>query len=230
MRRADRLLQIIQALRRARRPVTGQRLAEELEVSLRTVYRDMAALLASGVPVDGEAGIGYLLRAGYDLPPLMFTVEEIEAIVLGAQMVARTGDRTLSRAAEDAVAKIAHVLPDDLRTTLERTTVVAPGYRKPPEPSVDLALVRTAIRRERRVHLAYQDANGTRTERRIWPFALAFFTETAVIAAWCELRSDFRNFRADRIETLTLLDERYDTRRGKLLQEYLARMAQPPAD
>lgn len=220
VRRADRLLQIIQVLRRRRKPTTAQWLAAELEISVRTVYRDMAALLASGVPVAGEAGIGYVLRAGYDLPPLMFTVEEIEAIVLGAQMVAKTGDAALARAAEDAVAKVAHVLPGDLRAALERTALFAPSFRKP-AIAIDLALVRAAIRRERKLAIAYSDEKGARTERRIWPLALAFFSDTAVIGAWCELRADFRHFRTDRIAGLDPLEDRFDGRNGGLIKDYL---------
>lgn len=220
MRRADRLLQIVQILRRRRRPTTADSLAEELEVSVRTVYRDVAALLASGVPVAGEAGIGYVLRAGYDLPPLMFSIEEIEAVVLGAQMVAKTGDPLLARAAEDVVAKIATVLPAALREELERTALFAPdfGERAP----IDLAPVRAAVRRERKLEIAYRDGTGQPTRRRIWPLVVAFLGDAALVGAWCELRGDFRTFRADRIATLQPLDERFEGRRGALRREYLA--------
>ncbi|MBL8836231.1 MAG: YafY family transcriptional regulator [Alphaproteobacteria bacterium] len=220
MRRADRLLQIVQILRRRRRPTTADSLAAELEVSARTVYRDMDALLAGGVPIAGEAGIGYVLRAGYDLPPLMFTIEEIEAVVLGAQMVAKTGDRMLARAAEDAVAKIAHVLPGALREELERTALFAPdvGCKAP----IDLAPVRAAVRRERKLKIAYRDGAERATERRIWPLLVAFLGEAALVGAWCELRRDFRTFRADRIAAIEPLEERFDGRRGALRREYLA--------
>jgi len=219
VRRADRLLQIIQLLRRRRKPTTADYLAAELEISVRTVYRDMAALLASGVPVAGEAGVGYVLRAGYDLPPLMFTVEEIEAIVLGAQMVAKTGDAALARAAEDAVAKVAHVVPGDLRAALERTALFAWSYR--PAVTIDLALVRTAIRRERKLAIGYIDEKGVSTKRCIWPLAMGFFSDTAVVGAWCELRGDFRHFRTDRIRVLEPLEERFDGRNGGLMRDYL---------
>ncbi len=219
MRRADRLLQIIQLLRRRRKPTTADYLAAELEISVRTVYRDMAALLASGVPVAGEAGVGYVLRAGYDLPPLMFTVEEIEAIVLGAHMVAKTGDAALARAAEDAVAKVAHVVPGDLRAALERTALFAWSYR--PAVTIDLALVRTAIRRERKLAIGYTDEKGAATRRCIWPLAIGYFSDTAVVGAWCELRGDFRHFRTDRIRTLEPLEERFDGRNGGLMKDYL---------
>ncbi len=220
MRRADRLLQIVQILRRRRRPTTADSLAAELEVSVRTVYRDMAALLAGGVPVAGEAGIGYVLRAGYDLPPLMFTIEEIEAVVLGAQMVAKTGDALLARAAQDVVAKIAHVLPAALREELERTALFAPDFRG--STPVDLAPVRAAVRRERKLKIAYRDGDGRTSERRIWPLMVAFLGDAALIGAWCELRRDFRTFRADRIARLEPLDERFDGKRGALRRDYMA--------
>jgi predicted DNA-binding transcriptional regulator YafY len=219
VRRADRLLQIIQLLRRRRKPTTADYLAAELEISVRTVYRDMAALLASGVPVAGEAGVGYVLRAGYDLPPLMFTIEEIEAIVLGAQMVAKTGDAALARAAEDAVAKVAHVIPSDLRAALERTALFAWSFR--PAVTIDLALVRTAIRRERKLGIGYTDEKGVATQRCIWPLAIGYFSDTAVVGAWCELRGDFRHFRTDRIRTIEPLEERFDGRNGGLMKDYL---------
>jgi predicted DNA-binding transcriptional regulator YafY len=220
VRRADRLLQIIQLLRRRRKPTTAEWLATELEISVRTVYRDMAALLTSGVPVAGEAGIGYVLRAGYDLPPLMFTVEEIEAIVLGAQMVAKSGDAALARAAEDAVAKVAHVLPGDLRAALDRTALFAWSFRQP-QVTIDLAVVRTAIRRERKVLIRYTDEKSIATQRCIWPLAIGYFSDTAVVGAWCELRGDFRHFRTDRIRTLEPLEERFDGRNGGLIKDYL---------
>jgi predicted DNA-binding transcriptional regulator YafY len=227
MRRADRLLQIIQILRRRARPTTAEFLAGELEISLRTAYRDMAALAASGVPIDGEAGIGYVLRAGYDLPPLMFTVEEIEALVLGAQMVAGAADPALAKAARDSVAKVKHVLPRERRDALTRTALFAPRGKRP-APTVDFALVRTAIRRERKLALAYRDEKDRRTQRTVWPLAVTYFADATLLCAWCELRRDFRHFRADRIEALTPLDERYDARGGRLMRDYLARVGADP--
>ncbi|MBI3452014.1 MAG: YafY family transcriptional regulator [Rhodospirillales bacterium] len=227
MRRADRLLQIIQVLRRRRTPTTAERIAEELEVSVRTVYRDMAALLASGVPVAGEAGIGYVLRAGYDLPPLMFTIEEIEALVLGAQMVARAGDAALAKAARDSLAKVEHVLPRDLHDALTRTALFAPNFGQSPAPAVDLGVARSAIRRARKLQISYRDEKGAPTRRTVWPLALAYFTDTTLLCAWCELRRDFRHFRADRIETMAPLEARYDTRGGRLVRDYLARVGAP---
>jgi predicted DNA-binding transcriptional regulator YafY len=220
VRRADRLLQIIQLLRRRGRPATAEWLAAALEISVRTVYRDMAALAAGGVPVAGEAGIGYVLRAGYDLPPLMFTVEEIEAIALGAQMVAKSGDAALARAAEDAVAKVAHVLPGDLRAALERTALFAWSFRRP-LVAIDLAVVRAAIRRERKLLLRYTDERGAATRRCVWPLAIGYFSDAALVGAWCELRGAFRHFRTDRIAALEPLDERFDGRGGGLMRDYL---------
>ena len=224
MSRAERLLDLIQVLRRHRRPVSGQALANELGVSLRTVYRDIQTLIGQGAAIDGEAGIGFVLRPGFVLPPLMFTDEEIEALVLGLRFVARQTDAPLERAAADALAKIAAVLPDDLRNDLETSALlIGPG---PPValPSVDLAVVRHAIRTERKMDIEYVDANDARTSRTVWPIALGFFDRASVLVAWCELRDDFRHFRTDRIGSLKPHDARYPRRRHALTREWRAYM------
>ena len=223
MRRTDRLLQIIQTLRRARGPVTAARLAEDLEISVRTVYRDLVTLAAGRVPVRGEAGIGYVLEAGYDLPPLMFTIDEIEALAVGAQMVARTGDVALARAASEALAKIDQVLPEAIGEGLRRMALYAPSFDGRSPVSVDLSHLRAAIRDERKIRIAYCDAAARRTERVVWPLALAYFTETPVLGAWCEIRQDFRHFRADRIGELTILTEPFDGQRGRLARDLIRR-------
>ena len=220
MSRSERLLDLIQALRRHRRPVSGASLAEELDVSLRTVYRDIQSLIATGAPIDGEAGVGYVLRAGYTLPPLMFTDEEIEAVVLGSRMVAGATDARLARAARDALAKIRAVLPDDKRDSIEAAGLLA-APRPPLAPDgVDLALLRGAIRAEHKLWISYGNEAGERSERRIWPIALTFYERTRILAAWCELRQGFRHFRTDRIAAAAPIAERYPRRRRVLMKEW----------
>ncbi len=199
MRRADRLFEIIQMLRGSTKPVTAETMADQLEVSERTVYRDMAALQAMRVPIAGEAGIGYIMRPGYDLPPLNFDREELEAIQVGLSLLTRTGDRSLNQAAARVLAKIERMGEiEGLR--------VSDWGALPPE-RIDLAELRAAIREERKLDLRYRDGEGTVTERRVWPIAITYYVEVVVMTAWCELRVDFRNFRGDRIESLTTLEE-----------------------
>jgi predicted DNA-binding transcriptional regulator YafY len=220
--RAQRLLELIQVLRRHRRPVSGQTLSDELGVSLRTVYRDIQTLIGQGASIDGEAGVGYVLRPGFVLPPLMFSDEEIEALVLGSRWVAQCTDEPLARAAQNAIAKIAAVLPPDLRDSIEGNGLLAgPGAEPKPTP-IDLTPIRQAIRTERKLVLQYADAKGGRTKRTVWPVALGFFDRVRVLAAWCELRQDYRHFRTDRIVTLQLTDKRYPRRRRAMMQEWRA--------
>ena len=218
MSRSERLLDLIQVLRRHRRPVSGQALADELGVSLRTVYRDIQTLIGQGAAIDGEAGIGFVLRPGFVLPPLMFTDEEIEALVLGLRFVARQTDAPLERAAADALAKIAAVLPDDLRERVADVGLIAAPVAV--VDPIDLAPLRAAIRSEHKVVLDYADKRGERTRRTIWPIAIGFFERTRVIAAWCELRADFRHFRTDRIAALRLTGRRYPQRRRVLMRQW----------
>jgi predicted DNA-binding transcriptional regulator YafY len=220
MPKADRLLALIQILRRHRHPVSGQALAEELGVSLRTLYRDVAALQGQGATIEGEPGVGYLLRPGFLLPPLMFSEEEIEALALGAQWVARRADKPLAAAARDALAKIAAVLPTDLREGLEGENLLV-GHGAPiASGPVELSVIRQAIRAERKLDIGYRDASGEETRRLIWPITLAFFDQVRVLAAWCETRADFRHFRADRITSLTETAQRYPYRRRLLLKDW----------
>lgn len=222
MNRADRLLSLVQILRRHRYPVTAAALSRELGVSERTLYRDIATLQASGAPIRGEAGVGYVLDAGYDLPPLMFTPDELEALMLGARFVQERGDQALSRAAFDAVAKIEAVLPAALRPVFADSRLFAPGYRRVPTERVDISLVRRAIREGRKIDLAYADEHGQPTTRLIWPFALGYFDSSRVIVAWCELRKDFRHFRTDRVNSFTVLPERYPEHQRKLVARWEA--------
>lgn len=217
--RSERLLALLQALRRHRRPVTGTALASETGISLRTLYRDIASLRAQGAHIEGEAGIGYLLRPGFLLPPLMFSPEEIEALVLGSRWVAGTADPKLAGAARDLMTKVAAVLPDDLREDLDRTTLMVPR-REQVADTADAGGIREAIRHERVLRIHYRDEQGTASERHVWPFALAYFERVRVVLAWCELRNDFRSFRTDRILDYTETGRRYRRRRAALLKEW----------
>jgi predicted DNA-binding transcriptional regulator YafY len=220
MSRSERLLDLLQILRRHRRPVRGSALADELGVSLRTLYRDIRSLIASGAPIDGAAGVGYVLRAGYTLPPLMFSAEEVEAVVLGSRLVAQTADAPLARAARDALAKIAAVLPDERRDEVTGAGLLS-GRRPLLAPDgVDLAVLRRAIRAERKLWIHYRDEAGRLTERRVWPIALTFFERVRLLAAWCELRQDFRHFRTDRIARLGETAEPLPRRRRALMKEW----------
>jgi predicted DNA-binding transcriptional regulator YafY len=222
MRRSDRLFDIIQRLRTARGPMTAATLAEELEVTVRTVYRDVATLQARRVPIEGAPGLGYVLRRGFDLPPLMFTTEEIEAIAVGARLVARTGDPGLQAAAESVLSKVTVVLPDALRAQLAAAPFFVSSSGAPVPESVDLSAVRQAIRDERKLDIVYGDEKGTRTHRTIWPIAVAYYVQATLICAWCELRQDYRHFRADRITALNVLEECYPSDNGRLMAEWLA--------
>lgn len=220
MSRASRLLDLLQILRRHRRPVAGQVLADELGISLRTLYRDIAALQAQGADVQGEAGLGYVLRPGYMLPPLMFAEEEIEALALGASWVADRADLRLGAAAKNALAKIAAVLPAELRADLDASTLLIGPGQPLSAGDVELAVIRRAIRTEHKLVIDYADAKGSPTRRAIWPFALAFFDRARIVVAWCELRVGFRHFRTDRIVQLTATEQRYPRRRHDLLRDW----------
>jgi predicted DNA-binding transcriptional regulator YafY len=219
MSRSERLLDLIQTLRRYRQPVSGQTLAAELGISIRTLYRDIATLQAQGAHIEGEPGLGYILRPGFMLPPLMFSEDEIEALVLGSRWVAKQADARLSAAASDALAKVAAVLPVDLRESLDASTLLV-GPHATAADSVDLGVLRKAIRAERKLELTYQDGGGAGTRRTVWPFALGYFDRVRVLVAWCELRQDFRHFRTDRMSDLAATDMRYPRRRPVLLKEW----------
>ncbi len=200
MRKASRLFEIIQILRVARRPVTAAAIAERLEVTQRSIYRDIAALQAMRVPIDGERGIGYIIRPGFDLPPLMFSIEETEAIVLGLALIERTGDKELTQAAKKVAQKIAAAVPQPLRQLVSARSLHAWGPIAPEPPHVDFTMVRRAIRDEEKLDIAYRDGEGNITRRIIRPLALIYYLDAAVIVAWCELRQAIRNFRLDRTQ------------------------------
>ena len=216
MRRADRLFQIIQILRRSTRPVTAAALAQELEISKRTVYRDVADLMGQRVPIEGEAGLGYLLATDYDMPPLMLTPDEVEAVMLGAQWVAGRSDKILSNAARDVVAKIAAVVPERLRPFIVEPSVSAKPTIGEPEERVDTSMLRSTIRNGVKLRLRYRSEAGEETERTVWPVILGYAETNRVLVAWCELRQSFRHFRTDRIIEAEVLDERNGLRQGEL--------------
>jgi predicted DNA-binding transcriptional regulator YafY len=220
MSRTERLLDLLQVLRRHRSPISGSALSSELGVSLRTLYRDIATLRGQGARIEGEPGIGYVLRPGFTLPPLMFSVEELEALVLGSRWVARrSDDRALAAAARDALAKIAAVLPDELRREVDAATLLV-GPEAPHIDAIDAGVVREAIRRERKLVISYRDAEARRTTRTVWPFALGFFEHSRVMVAWCESRRDYRHFRLDRVARLEITGTRYPRARAAMLAEW----------
>jgi len=222
MDKTQRLFSIMDALRRHRLPVTAAALAAEQGVSVRTLYRDIQTLIGLGAPIDGEAGIGYMLKPGFFLPPLMFTAEELEALVLGARWVETQPDDGLGAAARNALAKIANASPEDLRDRISDTAlwpVALWGERKPIPVLGD---IRLAMRQERAVRIDYEDEQGRATTRTIWPVGLAFFQGKQLISAWCLLREDFRNFRTDRIVNLVVTEARYGKRRAALEREWRA--------
>lgn len=216
MRRADRLFQIIQILRRSQRPITADAIAEELETSKRTVYRDIADLIGQRAPIRGEAGVGYVLEDGFDLPPLMLTADEIEAAVLGAQMVAARGDPALRRAAQDLIAKIGAVIPENLRPlVVEPATRAAPSWNAAPD-NIDMSGVRQAIRAGHKIVLNYRDEQDRETVRTVWPFAIGYYETSRLVVAWCEMRADFRSFRTDRVSGASFTEDRYPDRPAAL--------------
>lgn len=221
MSRTGRLFLLMDALRSYRRPVTAARLAEQLDVSERTIYRDIQTLAGLGAPLEGEAGVGYMLKTGFFLPPLMFSADELEALVLGARWVRRQGDEGLARAATNALAKIAAATPKDLRDDMAETSLWVPiGKDEGDASDVFVGPVREAIRYQHRLKLDYRDEHGAATERVVWPFALAFFEGKRLLAAWCEMRMAFRHFRIDRIAAAQSTGQRYPARRHDLLKTW----------
>ena len=207
MRKAERLFEIVQLLRRVGGPLSAEKIAQELGVSKRSVYRDVAALLAQDVPIRGEAGIGYILERGFDMPPLMLTSDELDAAVLGAHWVASRGELDLAKAALNLLAKIEVVVPERLRGhVLEPTTSISPV--SPPAESVDAALLRNTIRTHRKLALVYRDGNCMQTSRVVWPILLGYRDEGRVLAAWCEFHGGFRYFRTERMVSAEPLEQR----------------------
>ena len=228
MSRTARLLDLLQLLRNRSTPITGPALALELGISIRTLYRDIATLQAQGADVVGEPGLGYVLRPGFTLPPLMFSADEIEAIVLGSRWVAaRADDQRLSQSARQALSKITAVLPAELRERAEATNLlVSRGDLTP--ATIDAGLIRLAIRNERKLVIGYRGPDGSETGRTIWPFLIGFFEQARVVGGWCESRQDYRHFRIDRITWIEATDIRYPRRRAAMLKEWRAQQNVPP--
>lgn len=221
MSRTERLFDLIQLLRQHRYPVSGQKLADELGVSLRTIYRDIATLQGQGATIDGEPGIGYVLRPGFMLPPLMFSEEEIEALVLGARWVAKRADSNLRHAANNVLTKVSAVLPGDLRKQLEFSGLfIGPAKTMIDNDDEIEKDIRLAIRREFKIQINYYDVKEKPSKRTIWPIAIGFFEEVHIVVAWCELRENFRHFRVDRIQSHHNLEARYAKRRQVLLKQW----------
>ncbi|KAA8999399.1 YafY family transcriptional regulator [Affinibrenneria salicis] len=229
MSRSQRLLELLQLLRQHRFPVTGAWLAQTLNISLRTLYRDIRTLQEQGATIEGAAGLGYVLRPGFLLPPMMFSEEEIEALALGSRWVAARGDRYLSAAAQTALTKISAVLPEELQRRLDSSgLLIGPGEASATSDEL-LYQLRLTIRSEAKIHIAYCDLQGRASSRTIWPLALGYFDQVMILVAWCELRRDFRHFRTDRIDAVTLEHQRYPQRRQILLHEWKKRHRQSPA-
>ncbi len=220
MRRADRLFQIVQHLR-GRRLTTAAQLASWLQVSERTVYRDIRDLSISGVPVEGEAGVGYRLRPGFDLPAIMFTLDEVEALVAGARMIESWAGPALGSHARSAIAKIALALPPNRREEIERTRLFAPGFLVPPNAIAGLETARQAILQHRKLTFDYLDKAALASARTIHPLALNFWGATWSIVAWCESRKDFRVFRLDRVTNLQLTPDTFDELPGQTFADFL---------
>lgn len=229
MSRTERLFDLLQLLRNRTQPVTGPTLAQELNVSIRTLYRDIATLQGQGADIEGEPGLGYVLRPGFTLPPLMFSADEIEALVLGSRWVAVRGDDArLSQSARQALSKIMAVLPAELRDRAEATNLLVARTGVTPA-QIDPGTIRLAIRNERKLDIVYRSGDGTESARTIWPFMIGFFESTRMVAAWCELREDYRHFRIDRISSVTAREERYPRRRAQMLKDWRTQQNIPPA-
>ncbi len=224
MDKTERLFALLDALRRRRVPVTAETLAEEQQVSVRTIYRDVQTLIGLGAPVEGEAGLGYVLRSGFFMPPLMFTPVELEALVLGARWVQTLPDGELGTAARNALAKIATASNDDLRARIDDPGLWPINLAKyeggPRTPILERA--RAAMRNERAVEIEYEDVEGRITSRTVWPVQLAYYEQKEIVVAWCCLREDYRLFRTDRIKTFELTDQPYGRRRAELATECMA--------
>lgn len=224
MRRADRLFRIVEYLKARRQVVTAGSLAEELDVSVRTIYRDIADLGASGVPIIGEAGVGYMLDKDYVVRPLMFDTEELDALMLGAQMVQSWGDKELARAANQALDKITSVLPEVLQKEISETFLFSMTSKNEVKIHIDFTGLRRAIRGKNIVEFCYTREDGNESNRRVRPLCLAFFSPVWLLSGWCEMREDFRNFRLDRIQNLKIREERFRDEAGKRLYDYMQQM------
>ena len=220
MRRADRLFRIVEYLKARRKVVTAQKLSEVLEVSPRTIYRDIADLNASGIPIMGEAGVGYILHQDHKVQPLMFNLEEIDALILGARMVESWGDKGLAEAASQAIDKITTVLPESIQQELEQDFLFSMASKTEVKINIDFTALRRAIRSKNKLDFEYEDESKSRTTRTVRPLCIVFFSPVWLLLAWCEKRDDFRNFRIDRIKNLTISEDLFKDEKGKRVQDY----------
>lgn len=232
MARSERLLQLIQCLRTEAPPVTAEFLSQELGVSVRTLYRDIEALRRAGALIDGEAGFGYTLQEDPALPPMLFTRDEMEAIVLGLREVFEVADPVLAKAAENALSKLRASLPSRMQAEFEHAVLYAQRFQPRPTITIDIETLRRETREERAIDITYKSLGGEVTARRVLPLAIMFFDRALILVGWCELRSDYRNFRVDCIEALTPTDASFRPRRVPLLREFMDRMSKehPPSD
>lgn len=228
MSRSQRLFELLELFRRHHYPITASYLAEQCHVTVRTIYRDIASLKAQGADIQGEAGVGYVLKPGFQIPPLMLLEEELEALVLGVRWVAQRSDSDLQEAAQKAMAKIAAVLPKDLYASIEATGLLIPPINVIPIRDADLSQLRQCIRKERKAQLRYTDQKDQSSQRIVWPVAIGYFEQICILVAWCELRQKFRHFRCDRIDAVRALNARYPRHRQQLLKEWRANLLTTP--
>ncbi|AEX24917.1 YafY family protein [Vibrio sp. EJY3] len=222
MSRSQRLLDLLQLLRRYKYPISAEKLASQLNVSVRTIYRDIATLQAQGADIQGEAGLGYILKPSFDLPPMMFSSEELEALRLGAEWVAKQANGEFSEAAIDAIAKISAVLPSEHEAKHTESVIRVASALKVPKLMVSLTELKATIQKENKTEIVYEDAKGVIRKRVVWPILIGMFDQHNILVAWCEIRSDYRNFRLDRIHSFSQLKTRYERSRHVLLTEWEA--------
>ncbi|MDH5188687.1 MAG: YafY family transcriptional regulator [Rhodospirillaceae bacterium] len=218
--RSERLLILLQILRQQSRPVSGKFLSNKLKISIRTLYRDIADLQAMGADIQGEPGVGYVLRGGFFLPPLMFSRTEIEALILGIKWVSSFADKPLADASMDALAKIGAVIPPEIANPTDMVSLrVGPPSEKKLSRE-NLNSLRKAIRNERKINIDYEDASGRKTTRIIWPFAIGYFVDGRILVGWCEKRAGYRHFKTERIASVRTIKEPYPKRKSELLKEW----------
>ncbi|MEO8400959.1 MAG: YafY family protein [Gammaproteobacteria bacterium] len=222
MNRTERLLSLLQILRGYRYPVSGERLAERLGVSIRTLYRDIATLQAQGAKIEGEVGVGYILKPSFFLPPLMFTQDEVQALLLGAQWVSQFGDAPLSKAATESLNKILHVLPTNIKSSINAYSLRVGPPVSESLAKEDLSVLREAIASQKKIYIIYKTEDGSEDQQTVWPFTIGYFIDSRILVAWCEKQKDYRHFNTDRILILKVLDERYIRSKDSLFSEWQA--------
>lgn len=220
MSRSQRLFDLLQLLRCHKYPVAAEHLAQSLNVSVRTIYRDIATLQAQGADVEGEAGVGYVLKPSFMLPPLMFSLDELEVLLLGAEWVSKQTGGEFNDAATNAIAKIAAVLPSDHHVKRHEETISVGPISAIPALSINMAEIRGAIKQQLKIEIKYRDAKGNQSKRMIWPILIGLFQDCYMMVAWCETRSDFRHFRLDRIDECCISSEKYSGSRRELLSTW----------